>query len=95
MRLLIAASLLLTGCGALSPGGTANLAEILQAAGQDPATVCISGAYAGAAISYARTAIQNGEVDCNSGHLIIKSTAPPSISVPVQVAPQGLAPLKP
>ena len=81
LALLVVAVLVTSSCSAT------NLAEVIKAAGQDQATVCSSGVYAGASLNFVRTNCTNCEMDCNNGHLTIKSQ-PPSIPVGVQLVPK-------
>jgi hypothetical protein len=83
-RLALLAALLLTGCS------MTNLADVLTAAGKDPASVCGTIMTPYGSMSFSRTAITNGDVDCNNGHLTVRSN-PPSVPVGVQVVPLPLA----
>ena len=73
-------ALLLSGCS------QTNLADVLAAAAKDPATICGSAMYAGASVTFARTNITNGAVDCNNGHLTIQTT-PTAQPIGVQLVP--------
>ena len=79
--LFLAAALLPFGCA------PTNLAEILKSAGNDPATVCANGVYAGVLINYTRTNVTNGEVQCNANGLTIKTQAV-QLGIPAQVTIQ-------
>jgi len=76
--LLLAA--LLAGCS------STNIAELMKAMGNDPATVCATAVYAGASLNVARTNITNGKVTCNPQGLTVESE-PASVPVNVNVRP--------
>ncbi len=76
--LLLAFIALLAGCS------QTNIADLINAMGKDPATVCANGVYAGASLNIARTNITNGEVECGANGLKIKSTAV-QLGIPAQV----------
>lgn len=80
MALLV---MLMSGCS------QTNLAEILQAAGRDPASVCGSVMTPYGNLKFARTNITNGDVVCNQDGLTVKSQ-PPSVPVGIQVLPGPL-----
>jgi len=61
-----------TGCS------QTNITDLIKAVGNDPATVCASGTYAGASIKVFRTALTNGKVSCNDNGLTVESTQPPA-----------------
>ena len=70
---------MLAGCS------STNLADIVKAAGQDPATVCVTAAYAGAMVNISRTNITNGDVQCNGNGLSVKSST--IVPIELQVTP--------
>jgi hypothetical protein len=63
-----------------------NLADIIVAAGKDPATVCGAVMTPYGNLKFARTNITNGDVQCTQDGLSVKSQ-PPSVPVGVQVIP--------
>lgn len=66
----------LTGCA------PTNLADVLEAAGKDPASVCGSITTIYGTAKFARTNIVNGNVSCNQDGLSVKSDA---VQVPLQL----------
>lgn len=77
---VILAAMGFSGCS------STNLADVLVAAGKDPASVCGSVMTVYGSIKFARTNITNGDVQCNQDGLTVRSQ-PPSVPVGVQVVP--------
>lgn len=85
--LLVAVVVALTaGCS------STNLADVLKAAGQDPASVCGSVLTVYGSIKFARTNITNGNVQCSQDGLTVKSDA---IQVPMSLQVVPVVPAKP
>ena len=89
--------MLLSGCVA------SNMADYVRALGSDPATVCVkltlSTPWGTQVTTGARTGIANGTVVCpqDGGMTVRSGTVVPdpvqSVTVPLQIAPQQLAPV--
>jgi hypothetical protein len=61
-------------------------ATVIQALGNDPATVCVVASYGPATIMGGRTNITNGDVKCNAQGLELKSQAT-QVGVPLTIVP--------
>lgn len=87
---LLLAALALAGCAP-------DIADIVTALGKDPASNCIRVTSIYATVLMSRTNLTSGSMACNSDGLTMKSdpqAGAQGVFVPVQVAPQGLTPLK-
>jgi hypothetical protein len=88
---LLLAALGLAGCAP-------NLADIVTALGKDPASNCIRVTSIYATVLMSRTNLTSGSMACTSDGMSMKSdpqVGAQGVFVPVQVAPQTLAPVKP
>ena len=72
--------------GLLSGCSQTNIAELVKAMGNDPATFCATAVYAGASLNVARTNITNGRVTCNPQGLTVESE-PAIAPIAVKVTP--------
>ena len=65
--------------------GCANLPAVVQALGQDQATVCATLQTVYGTLKVARTNIFNGDISCTGDGLSVKSTG--GATIPVTIAP--------
>lgn len=74
MRYWCLGAVLLAGCTSVNN----DLSKVVDAMAKDPATACFSGTYAGASVTFSRTNILNGKVNCNGNGMSVESAPVPA-----------------